>query len=76
MISRLKSVMAAAWQIESNEIPDDAALNAFKYWDSLGHITMLLAVESEFGLKLNEDSVQNLRSISDILSALELAEHS
>ncbi len=63
--------MAKSWQIDPAEIPDEAVLNEFKLWDSLGHVTMLLALESEFGLQLNEDNVQKLRTIPAIVEALE-----
>ncbi len=63
--------MAKAWQIDPAEIPDEAVLNEFKLWDSLGHVTMLLALESEFGLKLDEENVQKLRTIPAIIEALD-----
>lgn len=71
MLSKLKTTMAEAWQIAPEMIPDDATLNAFKPWDSLGHITMLLALESQYGIKLDEDSVQKLQSIPAIISVLQ-----
>lgn len=71
MLDELKALMARAWNIEPQTIPDDAALNEFKPWDSLGHITMLLAIESEYGIALDEESVQSLRTLPAILAKLE-----
>jgi len=70
MLSRLKSAMASVWNISVETIPDNAELNEFSAWDSMGHISMLLALESEFGLELNKENVHKLRSIPTILQAL------
>ncbi len=71
MLEEVKTLMARAWNIDAEAIPDDASLNQFKPWDSLGHITMLLALETEYGLALDEESVQSLRTLPLILARLE-----
>lgn len=67
---RVKQVMAGEWGLASRDVPDDAALNRFERWDSLGHISLLLALQREFGLELNPDSVQRLGSLASIVAAV------
>ncbi len=68
LLLKIKSVFASEWNLPIEKIPDDAALNQFDHWDSLGHITILLALQSSLGLDINPDTVQNLSSIPKILA--------
>lgn len=62
----IKSVMAQTWGIKKDEIPNDAALNQFVQWDSLGHVNLLLAFEEKFGLEINNETVTGLTSLEII----------
>ena len=68
--ARVKDVLAREWGIDAASIPDDAGLNRFEKWDSLGHISILLALAANFGLPLNAENVQSLQSIRRITDYL------
>jgi SAM-dependent methyltransferase/acyl carrier protein len=68
---RVKRILAAEWKVEPEDIPDDAALNRYEHWDSLGHIAVMLALRARCGLELTPERVQGLNSIARIVEALE-----
>ncbi len=70
LLNSVKGVLADEWRVAPEAIPDDAALNRFERWDSLGHITILLALQSRFQLELTADTVQALTSLPRILDHL------
>jgi len=70
MTARVKGVLGREWSIDAASIPDGAALNSFARWDSLGHITIVLALSTEFGFELSADTVQELRSLPRIVAYL------
>jgi citrate synthase len=70
LLDSVKNVLAEEWRLEPSAIPDDAALNRFERWDSLGHITILLALQSRFALELTADTVQALTSLPRIVDHL------
>lgn len=39
-------------------------------WDSFAHITLMLAIESEFGIEFDSDEIGTLLSVGDISTAL------
>jgi len=39
-------------------------------WDSFAHITLMLAIESEFGIEFDSDEIGTLLSVGDISAAL------
>ena len=69
--ARVKQLLAREWDIEPDAIPDDAALNGFERWDSLGHVTIVLALSAEFDFQLSAETVQALRSLPKIVEFLE-----
>ena len=66
----LKDVMARAWGINSDDIPADAELNGFPQWDSLGHVSLLVELEKEYGIAIDYDVLTELTSISAITGYL------
>lgn len=69
--ARVKAVLAREWGVAVSAIPDDAALNDYAPWDSLGHISVMMALEAEFGLELSAETVQALLSLPKIVAHLE-----
>ena len=70
LLNSIKQVLASEWNLPLSEIPDDAALNRHPSWDSLGHIRVMLALQSELGVKLNEETIQSLSSVQRIVEHL------
>lgn len=68
---RVKAILAGEWHVPPERIPDDVALNSVSYWDSLGHITILLALQKEFGIEITPETVQELISLPKIIAAVE-----
>ena len=71
LLNSVKAILAREWKIESDSIPNDAELNQYERWDSLGHISLMLALEADLGIEITAETVQNLSSIPKIVSYLE-----
>lgn len=70
LLNSVKDVLAREWNLPLSEIPDDASLNHHPSWDSLGHIRVMLALQSELEVKLNEETIQSLSSVARIVEHL------
>jgi citrate synthase len=70
-LSQVKEILAREWNVAASAIPDDAELNVYEKWDSLGHISMLLALADEFGIDINPENVQALLTLPKIVAFLE-----
>jgi citrate synthase len=69
MKDHIKAIMAGVWGVAPDSIPDNAELNTFTPWDSMGHISLLLALEAEYGIEVNETSIASLLCLEDIVAA-------
>lgn len=61
---RIKNVMAAVFNLEVADIPDNCSYGSFDRWDSLGHMNLVIAIEEEFNIRFNDDEVPDMLNIS------------
>ena len=66
MHERIKQVMADTFLVEVQEIPDDAAVDQFPRWDSLAHVELMLALETEFSMRIPTGMMLELLSLEAI----------
>jgi acyl carrier protein len=67
---RLNQVFQDVFDDDSIEIFDAMTAADLDEWDSLSHITLVLAVEKEFGLRLNAAQVGTLKNVGEMISLL------
>jgi acyl carrier protein len=70
LTDRLRTVF-----VETLELPADTDVENLKYrdieqWDSLGHMTLVTAIEDEFGVQLETEQVIDLSSFKVALDML------
>jgi acyl carrier protein len=63
---RLRAVCASVFNLEPSRLGDDASPETIAEWDSLGHLTLVLAVEAEFGVSFEADEIPTLNTFSRI----------
>ena len=68
MEERIKNVMAAVFNMSSDQISDDASPHQIAAWDSLKHMNLIFALEEEFDIQFEEAEVASMVSF-DIIAA-------
>lgn len=63
---RLRAVCASVFNVEPSRLADDASPESIAEWDSLNHLTLVLAVEAEFGVTFEADEISALNTFSRI----------
>jgi acyl carrier protein len=66
-----RKVLAQAFNLAPDDIPDDAALDNFEPWDSLGHIQVLTAIEAALNRTLETEEtifIVDLASLQETLN--------
>lgn len=62
----LINIIADTLGCKSTEVPDSSGLGKHPKWDSLGHISIMIALEKNYGITIDEDNVGALTSIAEI----------
>lgn len=68
----LTNIIADALGCQSSEILDSSGLGKHPKWDSLGHISIMIALEKRFGIAIDESNVGVLTSVKEIRKCLAL----
>ena len=50
---------------------NDLKFGAFKSWDSLAHLNLLLSIEKKFNIKFSLNEMTSLKKVSEIVKTLE-----
>jgi acyl carrier protein len=67
---RIKTVFAQVFQVDPDQIPPAASPAEIEAWDSFGHLALVEALQSEFGVEFEIEDIgrmDNLESIEDVL---------
>lgn len=59
----LEAVVCSALGLAPSYVADDLAYQSVSEWDSLGHVSLMLALESAYGTKISGDLVTQLTSL-------------
>lgn len=69
--NRVQELVAEAIQVPQDMVTADLAFGDIPQWDSLGHMEVVLKLETEYGLAIDADLIAQLVSIPEICRYLE-----
>lgn len=68
---RLEEVFRTVFEDDDLEITRDLTANRVPDWDSLMHVTLVLAVENEFQIRLTSSEVTRLANVGDFIDLIQ-----
>lgn len=63
-------LVAEALNRPEGDIVPEGSIHSIPAWDSLGHVRVLLAIETAIGRPLSSDTVATVMSVADIAAIL------
>ena len=70
MEEKIKQIMSQVFNIDAQEITEDSTQDTIGNWDSLRHMSLVMALEEEFGLELDENQIIEMMSFKLIINVL------
>ena len=64
--SAINSIIAETLDLDEDSINADMSVENTASWDSMAHLTLVTAIESEFGIKLTMDEIQSVNCVRDL----------
>lgn len=71
ILSRLQDIFRDIFDDESLVLERKTMSDDIEEWDSLAQINIIVACQSEFGIKFDLDEIANLKNVGDLLDAVE-----
>ena len=67
---RLNKIFQDVFDDDRIQIVDDMTAKDIEEWDSLMHITLVVATEKEFSLRLNAAEIGNLKDVGGMIDLI------
>ena len=68
--TKLKKIISVIFLIDQNQINNQSSNENIKEWDSLKHLSLVLAIEEEFNIRFTNDETLQLTSFKNIVEIL------
>lgn len=70
---RLRKVISEVLECREAELPENPAQESLDKWDSLEHLRLIMAIESEFNIRFQTEKIPVLTSLELLLAEIENA---
>lgn len=71
ILEKLNSIFLDTFTDSGYEFSGDTTRDDIDEWDSLNHIRLLTAIESEFGFQFDLDEIEDISSVSTIADIIQ-----
>jgi acyl carrier protein len=68
---RVRGIMVDLFQVDRAALTPESSRDTIGSWDSANHLTLILALEEEFGVSFEVSEIESMFSLQDILAVLE-----
>lgn len=65
-----RALLASALGVSPGDIAEDTRIGTIEAWDSLGHMRLLLEIETALGHELDPDDAMGIESLEDVARLL------
>ena len=70
-LSQLAEIFQDVFDDDSLSISAETEIAEIEGWDSLIHITLMAAIQDEFGVSYDIDEITELKTVGDIIASLD-----
>jgi len=71
MFEKVKAIIAKELNIDESKITLESSLSEDLGADSLDAVELIMALEDEFGVEVNDDDAQGIKTVGDIVALVE-----
>ncbi len=71
IIERLNEVFQDVFDDEDIVVDEETTADDIEDWDSIEHINLISAVESEFGIRFTMGEVSGMKNVGEMISIIE-----
>ena len=71
LAARVRQILADVLGLDPEEVGPDTSTDTVEAWDSLQHLTVVLALEEEFGIQFDDEETVTLVNFPLIVATLE-----
>lgn len=66
----LNEIFGELFRMAPGDVSDDMSVETVAAWDSMSHMTLIVAVEGEYDIRLSGDDIADMRSVGMVREVL------
>ena len=70
LYERVCGVIARTFRLDRDGITSELGVGEIDAWDSLGHLTLMMAIEHEFSVRFSTEQIGTPKTVSEICQLL------
>jgi len=75
LLGELRGVFAEIFHAQPGDVRTDAQFGELPQWDSMGHMDLMVALETKYGIEISAETISQLISIPAIIAHIEAKQH-
>jgi acyl carrier protein len=75
LFPQLRTIFAETFRISPADISPSTQFGELPQWDSMGHMDLMVALETNFGVEISAETISQLISVPAIMDHLRAKQH-
>lgn len=71
LLDELRGLFAEIFHVQPGDVTAETQFGELPQWDSMGHMDLMVALESKYGIEISAETISQLISIPAIISHIE-----
>ncbi len=75
LLSELRGLFVEIFHLQPGDVGSETQFGELPQWDSMGHMDLMVALESKYGIEISAETISQLISIPAIIAHIEAKQH-
>lgn len=71
LLAKVQAVFADVFRLAPEEITAETQFGELPAWDSMGHMDLMVALETHFGVEITAETISQLTSVAAIMEHIQ-----
>jgi acyl carrier protein len=71
LLAKIQAVFADVFRIAPEEVTRQTEFGELPAWDSMGHMDLMVALETQFGVEITAETISQLTSVAAIMEHIQ-----
>ncbi len=75
LLGELRGLFADIFHVQPGDVNAEMQFGELPQWDSMGHMDLMVALETKYGIEISAETISQLISIPAIIAYIEAKQH-
>ena len=75
LTAQVQSALVQALRLPPEQVTPELAFGDLPQWDSMGHMEVMMVLETQFGIEINAETIAALTSVPEICAYIQESGH-